>query len=113
MKNIYFIRHGEGYHNLTTHDHHNYNIKYPRLTVKGIRQCFETRQQLEDIKFDLVIVSPLRRTLETATYIFGKRIKTISMEEIIEYISNTCDLREPICDVSIFFDLKNCLLRKG
>ena len=104
MKNLYFIRHGEGYHNLTTNGYHNYHIKYPRLTVKGIHQCQETRQQLKDIKFDLVIVSPLRRTLETATYIFRKSIKTICMEEIREVISNTCDLREPISDVSLFFE---------
>ena len=104
MKNIYFIRHGEGYHNLTSHGHHNYHIKYPRLTMKGIRQCYETRQKLENIEFDLVLVSPLRRTLETATYIFGKHIKTICVEEIREFISNTCDLREPISDVSPPFD---------
>ena len=104
MKNIYFIRHGEGYHNLTTHGHNNYHIKYPRLTVKGIDQCYETRQKLENIEFDLVLVSPLRRTLETATYIFGKRIKTICVEEIRELNSNTCDLRESISDVSPPFD---------
>ena len=35
MKTIYFIRHGEGVHNLDN----NYHIIYPRLTPKGINQC--------------------------------------------------------------------------
>ena len=34
MKTIYFIRHGEGYHNLKSNNCDNYHLLYPRLTTK-------------------------------------------------------------------------------
>jgi len=103
MKNIYFIRHAEGYHNLRTNGHNNHHIKYPRLTVRGIQQCQKTREQLKDIKFDIIIVSPLRRTLETAQYIFDRNIPHLSLEYIREFIYNPCDFRESIEEVILHF----------
>ena len=105
MKNIYFIRHGEGYHNLRNYNYHNHHLLYPRLTTKGINQCFEVKQTINDM--DIILVSPLRRTLETAEYIFGKSNKFIAIENIREFVTNECDFRESINDISKMFDYVN------
>ena len=86
MKSIYFIRHGEGYHNLD-----NYSLLYPRLTEKGLQQCVELKTKLQDIKFDKIFVSPLIRTIETALNSFDKKNKFKSVDYIREVIKNNCD----------------------
>ena len=105
MKTIYFIRHGEGYHNLGKKG--NYHLKYPRLTVKGINQCKQVREQLKTIDFDMIFVSPLRRTLETSEFIFGEDVNSTSLECIREFIYNPCDYREPIKDIISDFNYVN------
>uniref|UniRef100_A0A6S8XG61 Phosphoglycerate mutase-like protein n=1 Tax=Ditylum brightwellii TaxID=49249 RepID=A0A6S8XG61_9STRA len=92
-KKVHFIRHAEGYHNVATSETGSNecllrgNIpakEHPlydsRLTSVGIHQA----QQLKEIlahrpsggrsftAFDLVVVSPLTRTCETARHIFGR-----------------------------------------
>lgn len=91
MKRIYFIRHGEGYHNLN-----NYSLLYPRLTEKGLSQCIELKTKLKDIKFDKIYVSPLIRTIETALNSFDENTKFISVDFIREVIKNNCDYCAPI-----------------
>tara|TARA_B110000908_G_C10263041_1_gene460837 strand:+ start:2866 stop:3861 length:996 start_codon:yes stop_codon:yes gene_type:complete len=90
MKTIYFIRHGEGYHNVNN----SYHIRAPRLTSKGLNQCDMVKKKLENVKIDVVFVSPLIRALETAFCIFGETSRTICIECIKELISNPCDLRQ-------------------
>lgn len=92
-KKIHFIRHAEGYHNVATKEtgsndcllrgnepasaHHLYDS---RLTAKGIRQAEQLRAHLATrpsgarsfTAFDLVVVSPLTRTCETALHVFGQ-----------------------------------------
>ena len=64
---IYFIRHAEGEHNLSPEC---WEIKYPKLTEKGRNQSIGNRKFFEKINIDLIVVSPLKRTLETAELIF-------------------------------------------
>ncbi len=92
-KKIHFIRHAEGYHNVATKEtgsndcllrgdepasaHHLYDS---RLTAKGIAQAEALRSHLASrpsgarsfTAFDLVVVSPLTRTCETALHVFGQ-----------------------------------------
>eukprot|EP00929_Paragymnodinium_shiwhaense_P106887 TRINITY_DN72726_c0_g1_i1.p1 TRINITY_DN72726_c0_g1~~TRINITY_DN72726_c0_g1_i1.p1 ORF type:complete len:328 (-),score=41.68 TRINITY_DN72726_c0_g1_i1:117-1100(-) len=91
-KKIHFIRHAEGYHNVATkrtgdneclkrgeHLAQQHELWDARLTDKGIRQAKELREYLSTrpsggrsfTAFDLVVVSPLTRTLQTADAIFG------------------------------------------
>jgi broad specificity phosphatase PhoE len=91
-KKIHFIRHAEGYHNVATKttgsneclkrgncsagEHALWDAK---LTPYGIEQGEELREYLATrpsggrsfTAFDLVVVSPLTRTLQTAEAIFG------------------------------------------
>jgi len=94
-KKVHFIRHAEGYHNVATKEsggstdcllrdpnktakeHHLYDA---RLTKKGVEQADKLRSYLSQrpsggrsfTAFDLVVVSPLTRTCETALHVFGK-----------------------------------------
>ena len=93
-RKVHFIRHAEGYHNVETKntgsnycllreegkkasDHPLYDS---RLTQKGIQQAESLRKILAHrpsggrsfTAFDLVVVSPLTRTCETALHVFGR-----------------------------------------
>jgi len=91
-KKVHFIRHAEGFHNVATketgandclHRGDEPASKHPlhdsRLTKKGIRQSVDLRRHLAQrpsgsrsfTAFDLVVVSPLTRTCETALHVFG------------------------------------------
>lgn len=87
---IYFIRHAEGYHNLSEEG---WKIKFPELTDKGTEQAKVLADKLKKIKMDKIIVSPLKRTLHTAEIVFGKQNFKV-LEFIREYVGNNCDLRE-------------------
>lgn len=92
-KKVHFIRHAEGFHNVATKESGNNDILMretgtasehalydARLTPKGIQQAEDLRHYLSTrpsggrsfTAFDLVVVSPLTRTCETALHIFGK-----------------------------------------
>lgn len=91
-KKVHFIRHAEGYHNVATKesgDNHcllrgeapaaAHKLYDSRLTPKGIAQSKKLKEHLASrpsgsrsfTAFDLVVVSPLTRTLETALHVFG------------------------------------------
>lgn len=92
-KKVHFIRHAEGYHNVATvetgsnhcllrgnapaSEHPLYDA---RLTRKGIQQADDLKRILKNrpsggrsfTAFDLVVVSPLTRTCQTALHVFGQ-----------------------------------------
>jgi broad specificity phosphatase PhoE len=92
-KKVHFIRHAEGYHNVATKETGSNDAllrgdapakEHPlydaRLTPKGIGQAEALRTYLANrpsgsrsfTAFDLVVVSPLTRTCETALHVFGQ-----------------------------------------
>ena len=58
---VYIVRHGETPHNALGI----YNNENEELTDKGIMQTLELRDKIKDMKFDIVISSPLLRTMHT------------------------------------------------
>lgn len=75
---IYIVRHGEVPHNAL----HQYNTTDEDLTELGIKQAEELKDKIKNIKFDIIISSPLIRAKRTAEIItehkkilFDKRIK--------------------------------------
>ena len=107
MSNISIIgiRHGEAIH----------NVLYDRigtdaftqfqdtsLTTQGMLQALEARQKVPEI--DVVLVSPLMRTLQTASVIFPG-VKMIALDELMEYPQNTeiCNQRSEISDLTNLF----------
>ena len=100
---IYFIRHAQGEHNLSEK---HWQIKYPKLTELGIQQSSNLRSKFDTKCIDLIIVSPLRRTLQTSEIIFGKR-RSLASDLIREAIKNPCDLRESKTEVIKEFQYVN------
>ncbi|CAD7975742.1 unnamed protein product [Amoebophrya sp. A25] len=65
-KRIFLLRHGQGYHNSTGRD-----IPDAMLTDSGITQAKSWSKDIQKFNIELVLVSPLRRTLQTACYAFS------------------------------------------
>ena len=92
---ITLIRHAQGYHNVNE----SYHIKDANLTLEGIEQSKKARRYLVNANFDVIFVSPLERTLETANIIFtNEKHKLKALEIIRERIENPCDTRKNISE---------------
>lgn len=117
-KNIYWIRHGESYSNTSDL---NSNIIDPGLTPKGFAQCVELKNKIKslnlDQQIDLIVVSPMARTLETCMSVFDDLIYKVnftSMDEIREQINKPCHQRKHITQILSnplykFIDFSNIL----
>jgi uncharacterized phosphatase len=69
MKTIYFVRHGESeanVQNLRSGSMHNVPV---HLTEKGREQARQAGEKLKDKNIELIVSSPLIRTVDTATII--------------------------------------------
>lgn len=104
---IHFIRHAQGQHNLAMrNDPYNWhlgtNLLDPVLTRAGMRQCEEfartTAQHLNSAQ--LVVVSPMNRTIQTATHSLPQlvnRVQWIALESVREQVAtHLCDQRMPL-----------------
>lgn len=84
--NIYIVRHGQVPHNALKQ----YNTTDEDLTDLGIKQAKKLREMIKDMKFDIVISSPLIRAVHTANIIninnkeviFDDRIKERSCGDL-------------------------------
>ncbi|KAL8797682.1 MAG: hypothetical protein Q9195_000034 [Heterodermia aff. obscurata] len=111
---IHLVRHAQGYHNLSTANH---DMPDPSLTPLGESQCRHLAQLFpyhSDI--DLLVASPIRRTLYTAIRAFPaeleKGMKVIALPEIQETSDLPCDtgsdvaiLRDEFADKPVDLDL--------
>lgn len=92
---IIFIRHGEGEHNKLNREgryEEAKKIRDPHLTALGTEQARTVGKQLASQSIDLVLVSPMFRTLETAKYIFEQRqVRFVTDPDTIEFCHT------PIC----------------
>lgn len=68
---LIFIRHGQGEHTLNLPS--SLHVKNPSLTVNGINQAKLLRKKFLLTNEDIIFISPIRRTLETAL-IWAKNI---------------------------------------
>ena len=95
MKKIYLIRHAESEANAAI-DLDNPTYYYDaKITKKGEKQALKTKKNLENIKFDEFICSPLTRTLQTFSIIFPDK-KPIINPLIREHLFHSCDVgRKP------------------
>lgn len=77
---IYIVRHGEVLHNILKQ----YSDEDEDLTETGIMQAEELRDKIKDMKFDVIISSPLIRTRHTANIINVNNNKIIFDDRIKE-----------------------------
>ena len=92
MKNIFCIRHGQGFHNTDflkfgRSAYYDPERADPHLTQIGVNQAeFLNKYWGELNNIDVVLVSPLTRCLQTATHIFkGVDVPMIALESAREY----------------------------
>jgi broad specificity phosphatase PhoE len=71
---LLFIRHGQGEHNLDIPDR--LSIKHPALTNKGKEQVQSLHSEIIFHNKDIFIVSPTKRTIETANILTEKLTNT-------------------------------------
>lgn len=61
------------------------------------------------MRVDVVLVSPLLRTLQTATRIFGTKVPMVAVEAVREaYGLHPCDRRSPVSAVSFVCTDRSC-----
>lgn len=68
---IFLVRHGEVDDNLLRL----YNLVDDSLNETGIRQADELKSKVENLNYDIIISSPLLRTIQTASLINAKKKK--------------------------------------
>lgn len=93
---ITLVRHAQGYHNLTVANH---AIHDPLLTPYGEDQCRNLAQNFPKAHMDqveLIIASPLKRTIYTALLSFApvikqKNLKVLLLPELQETSDLPCD----------------------
>ena len=111
LKTIHFVRHAEGHHNVAGKQNPLFgylreDLEDATLTPHGIEQCHqlhdESKSMIEGAQ--LLLVSPLNRTLQTATYSFPQlqdKIPWIALESIREQTGlHPCDRRKPVSEHS-------------
>jgi broad specificity phosphatase PhoE len=97
IKIVHFIRHAEGHHNVIRRlpDKRirlSKDYEDAHLTTKGIQQCNDFASKIgHQIKPDLVVISPMNRTIQTATFCFPhlmNKVPWIALEHIREHASS-------------------------
>ena len=114
-KNIYFLRHAEAEHNVLERiykgDFNKCNIYDPELTRNGINQTMKTIEKLkkQNIKFDSIFVSPLRRAIQTYFLVKNCLDKStqVFITDFIREVVTYCDKNKGIPLSILKKDLKN------
>lgn len=106
-KIIHFVRHAEGEHNVAGREDPLKGYLRPELedailTKQGIDQCKQLHSKTQDKlqSVELLVVSPMNRTIQTAMHSFPQFVNTlpwIAVESVREQTGlHPCDRRKPI-----------------
>ena len=107
---IHCVRHAQGYHNLSFANH---SMLDPLLTTYGHKQCVELNSTfpVPQISINLIVASPLRRTLHTAVLSFGEALKSstcipqiIALPEAQETSDYPCDTGSNVTNLKNYCD---------
>ena len=93
-KTIHLLRHAQSAFNEVHTDGGPDPMLYDApLSALGHEQVAEARAAFKDLRFDVIIVSPLTRALQTATGIFGGHDAPMEVEALHrEYLESSCDI---------------------
>lgn len=114
-KIIHFVRHAEGHHNVAGRKdplfgYRNEALEDATLTDVGLEQCrvLNASSVSAVTKAELLVVSPLRRTMQTATHSFPQlqgKIPWVAVECLREQTGlHPCDRRRSITEHKKSFD---------
>lgn len=119
VKTVHFLRHAQGEHNVAgavdpVNGYLREDLVDAVLTEHGINQCKEVyekyfvgsdKSMVSDVQ--LIVVSPMRRTLQTATHCFADHVENtpfVAVEHLREQTGlHPCDLRHPISEHVVNF----------
>jgi broad specificity phosphatase PhoE len=93
-KTIHLLRHAQSAFNEVHVDGEPDPMLYDApLSAHGQAQVTEARAAFKDLRFDVIIVTPLTRALQTATGIFGGHDVPMEVEALHrEYLESSCDI---------------------
>ncbi|GAB7337930.1 hypothetical protein MBLNU457_4314t1 [Dothideomycetes sp. NU457] len=112
---VHLVRHAQGYHNLNVANHAMHD---PLLTPFGEEQCRTLSKEFPyNDKIDLVVASPLKRTIYTALNSFpgpiqNRHLKVIALPELQETSDLPCDTGSDAAEVQREFQGKPVDLAK-
>jgi broad specificity phosphatase PhoE len=98
-KIVYYMRHFQALHNIPPY---NYNLHDPELSSLGQTQAKSAIEIIENISsIDLIVCSPLIRTLQTYLLIFHHRkdLPLIIHPDLQEISSEPCDIGSSLVDL--------------
>ena len=98
-KTVYYMRHFQAMHNIPPP---NYSLRDPELSPLGQTQAKAAIERIDQIpSIDLVVCSPLTRTLQTYLLVFHNRrnLPLIIHPDLQEVCSEPCDLGSPFVDL--------------
>ncbi|KAJ5334589.1 hypothetical protein N7452_006992 [Penicillium brevicompactum] len=105
---IHLVRHVEGVHNLS---HEFWYVRDPQITDKGKSQCAKLREEFPShANVELVVASPLRRTIYTALEAFApvfegrKDLKLILNADLQEASDFPCDIGSDVANLRKEFE---------
>ncbi|KAF5703469.1 histidine phosphatase clade-1 [Fusarium globosum] len=102
---IHCVRHGQGVHNLS---YANHDLPDPELTPLGEEQARALTSRPELANTELIVSSPLRRTIQTALLAFPSKLKAgmqvLAWAEVQEASDLICDTGSRLPDIKARFD---------
>jgi len=117
VKIVHFMRHGQGFHNLrrTPLDKivqcNNKDLLDAALTEKGKAEAAKVQDYAANSGAEVVLVSPMRRTLQTATIGFEKaNARFIAVEDLREVYGCSSSQRRPTSVARSAALVLSCLL---
>ncbi len=102
-KVLHVVRHAEGFHNVDRRPIYERPID-ARLTPDGEAQCAALAAATAALRPQLVVSSPLTRTLQTASLAFGAQREAVgapllALEAVRETVNYGCDARRPLREI--------------
>jgi broad specificity phosphatase PhoE len=99
---IHCVRHAQGVHNLSTANH---GLLDPPLTPFGEQECRDLAAIFpHHERIELIVASPLRRTIQTAILAFAQElkrgIKVLALQEIQETSDLPCDTGSELSQIA-------------
>jgi broad specificity phosphatase PhoE len=101
-RKIHFVRHAESEHNIPPYDS---KLKDPYLSQHGRRQAEALGQQFPNVEnVDLIVCSPMKRTIQTALLAFGDHLRAsktelLALPELQELSAKPCDTGSSLAEL--------------
>ncbi|OIW29195.1 phosphoglycerate mutase-like protein [Coniochaeta ligniaria NRRL 30616] len=106
---LVLIRHAQALHNVNE----KYHLPDPNLSGTGLKQCLELREHLKtalkDLDVGLIVVSPMRRTIQTAIlsldWLMDAGVPVVASALWQENSAKPCDTGSPIAELEEEFPM--------